>query len=113
MSIVIQGGGGGPRDPEPHIRSLRVPIFAAFSLNDPVVPALGNAGLLRELGESVPGSDITVVTVEGANHRLELPAGRRADGRWYLPAIHPDFLVALENWVRWRCLAKNTAMSFA
>lgn len=89
-------------DPEPDLRRLQIPIFAAFSLDDPVVPALENAGLLRELAAARPGLDITVVTVDGGNHRLELPAGTREDGRWYLPRVHRDFLTALERWVRWR-----------
>lgn len=94
-------------DPRPDLAALRVPLFAVFSAGDPIVPALDNAGPLRDLAARTSGADITVVTVPRGNHRLEIAAGMAPDGRWHLPRISREALASLERWIRWRWLRHN------
>lgn len=89
-------------DPRPDLAALRVSLFAAFSAEDPVVPAADNAGALRDLAARSPGADVTVVTAARGNHRLEIPAGTAPDGRWHLPRISREVLSALQRWIVFR-----------
>jgi alpha/beta superfamily hydrolase len=89
-------------DPSADLDALRVPLFAAFSAEDPVVPARYNAGPLRELQAARPGHDVTVLTVERGDHRLEVAAGRDAHGRWHLPRVSREVMDGLAAWLQWR-----------
>ena len=88
-------------DPTESILEGDAPILALYSRADPLVPAVENAGRLREL--LVTGHvDSEVLSLPAGDHRLELPAGRAGDGVWRLPRIHPDALERMRSWLQRR-----------
>jgi pimeloyl-ACP methyl ester carboxylesterase len=81
-------------EPASIIADVRAPTIAFFGREDPIVPAPANAGRLRELYRGA--APLEIVTAPGADHRLEVPAGTDALGRWTFPRISPPVMRALE-----------------
>lgn len=86
-------------DPAPLLASLDVPALFVYGGNDRVVPAQPN---VERLLRHTAGRDVTVLIVPGADHALELPGGRDADGRWRFPRRSPLALEVMLDWLRRR-----------
>lgn len=85
-------------DPSERLRVSRTPTLALYSTGDPVVPAVENAGRLRELLRGGhPAS--RVVTLAAGDHRLEVPAGRDAEGVWHFPRVNREALETIRTWL--------------
>lgn len=85
-------------DPTGFLSNARLPILALYSAMDPVVPAVENAGRLRELlRDGHPAS--RVVSLPAGDHRLEVPAGRDQQGAWRFPRIQQDALAIMREWL--------------
>ncbi len=90
-------------DPVPRLAAIERPTLFLYGGADPIVPPGANSGLVvAAMGAERTGADVTIEVLDGADHRLEVPAGRGADGRWSFPRIHPDALDTLDRWLRWR-----------
>lgn len=83
-------------DPRSFAPGLRIPILAFYGGADSVVPADENAGRLAAL---LAGTDVTIVTVPGADHGLERPFGPGADGRWRFARRAPEVQETLAAWL--------------
>lgn len=85
-------------DPTDYLSNASIPILALYSSTDPVVPAVENAGRLRELlHDGHPES--LVVSLRTGDHRLELPAGKDSQGEWKFPRLHPEAIAIMRDWL--------------
>lgn len=83
-------------DPRAFTPQVKVPVLAFYGGEDLVVPADENAGRLAAL---LAGTDITVVTLLGADHGLERPFGPGADNRWRFARRAPEVQETLAAWL--------------
>jgi hypothetical protein len=89
----------GDLDPATVLPSVHVPVLAAWGAGDIVVPADLNAARLEHLLRSGGNERVEAMILERADHRLELPMGNDAAGRWRWPRIAPAFLERLGPWI--------------
>lgn len=97
--------------PASFLPRVSVPVLAAYGTRDLIVPPEANAAILESLLRSGGNRRIHVMVLEEADHRLELPMGVDGEGRWRWPRIDPEFLEAVESWVREVAGAGNVSTS--
>ena len=72
-----------------------LPVLVTYGGNDWITPpAVYSPAFRQQLGERG-----TVRVFDGADHRLELPAGPDATGQWRWPRIADGLLQALSHWL--------------
>lgn len=95
-------------DPRSFAADVKVPVLAFYGGQDLVVPADENAGRLATL---LAGTDVTVVSLPGADHGLERPFGPGADGRWRFARRAPEVQEVLADWLARKVTAPPTSLA--
>lgn len=83
-------------DPGPVLAELDRPLLVMNGDRDWVVPAERNLPLFARYARQAGNERVTLLTLEGADHRLETPPGKDADGQWRFFRIHPEARRAIE-----------------
>lgn len=85
---------------------VSVPVLALYGGADTIVPPEENAALFEHLLREGGNADVTVRTLPGADHRIELPMGRVENGRWKWAGISPEALTTIEQWLAKHALSR-------
>ena len=94
-------------DPRPALAQLRVPMLALYGGLDRVVPADRNRARLVAAVAGAPARDVTITTIEKANHHF-LAAGTGGPGE--VPSLRgfaPDYFATRVSWLRARVAAAD------
>jgi dienelactone hydrolase len=88
-------------DPRPWLAQIEAPVLAHYGSRDDVVPPVPNAAMLKSaLGAG--SAELTLRVFPDADHRLETPMGKGADGVWRWPRLAPGVVEGLASWLRER-----------
>lgn len=100
-------------DPAEALGKLKCPVLAIYGGADPLVPAAKNAAKLAALLKTAGNGDVTIRTLPGVAHGLELLRRLTGDD-WDWPASfwiwsrkHPDLYPTLFDWVAARTADKR------
>lgn len=77
--------------------SLDLPVLALYGGTDWIVPPIENADRLPDLFAQARRVEVRVLP--GADHRLEMPMGTDAGGRWRWPRMAEELFPILDEWL--------------
>ncbi|HYD73728.1 MAG TPA: hypothetical protein VEF55_11360 [Candidatus Binatia bacterium] len=87
----------GEFDPTRDYAALRIPVFAYWGENDPIVPAAYHRGLLE--GLMPDNAELTTAVFPRGDHRGEQPGGEYDDGRWHWFGMADGLLDSISGWL--------------
>lgn len=86
-------------EPGPALSRLDVPVLVMNGSRDWVVPAWLNLPLFEHYARQAGNEQVTMLTLENADHRLETPPGEDASGQWRFFRIHLEARKAIERFL--------------
>jgi pimeloyl-ACP methyl ester carboxylesterase len=84
--------------PSEAVKDLDLPVLLLYGGADWITPHIEHADKLRSLFPVAERVDVHVFP--GADHRLEVGAGRDAAGKWHWPSIAPGMREAVSDWLQ-------------